>query len=279
MTASTLSSPTHNDFYYQSRPTLGVKTRPGAQAQRHPRLQSGTGRLSQPLRCGPSRRHQRRGGIPIPTAATFARPKSGRPPATRTVISPTGWIGRLLRQRLRGLRPDRRHQHRRPRLPQAFSSHNPTGISLQNPGQLPLHGRGPERRRGNGLPQHVRRLARRRPCRRRRGRAASACSAAPSRSTTARARSTFSSAPRWTRRSARTKIRDIAGKVEEPCDLSRRRPGQQSQARRTAHRRRPAHAASSICRRAATTPTPTSAAPRTRGSRNWPTRSRPSPRT
>ena len=75
------------------------------------------------------------------TGAISARRKSGRPPATRTSISPTAGSAATSTTPARAAtRPSRINIG--PRLPQAFSSHTPTGISLENPDSYRFIGSG-----------------------------------------------------------------------------------------------------------------------------------------
>jgi uncharacterized protein (DUF1501 family) len=132
--------PYTNDFYYQTRPTLGVK--PGDVLK-----------LSDTLGFNPALAGFKSlydaghmavingVGYPNPNRSHFRSTEIWQTASDEDRYLTDGWIGRYFDNACAGCDPTV-GINIGDRLPQAFSSHNPTGISLQNPASYRFMGAG-----------------------------------------------------------------------------------------------------------------------------------------
>ena len=132
--------PYTNDFYYQSRPTLGVKP-------------DQVLKLSDTLGFNPALAGFRSlydaghlavlngVGYPNPNRSHFRSTEIWQTASDEDRYLTDGWIGRYFDNACVGCDPTV-GINIGDRLPQAFSSHNPTGISLQNPASYRFMGAG-----------------------------------------------------------------------------------------------------------------------------------------
>jgi uncharacterized protein (DUF1501 family) len=132
--------PYTNDFYYQARPTLGIKP-------------ADVLKLSDTLGFNPAlagfkslydagRLAVVNGvGYPNPNRSHFRSTEIWQTASDENRYLTDGWIGRYFDNACQGCDPTV-GINIGDRLPQAFSSHNPTGISLQNPSSYRFMGAG-----------------------------------------------------------------------------------------------------------------------------------------
>jgi uncharacterized protein (DUF1501 family) len=132
--------PYTNDFYYQARPTLGVKA-------------ADVLKLNDTLGFNPSlvgfKNLYDAGhlavingvGYPNPNRSHFRSTEIWQTASDEDKYLTDGWIGRYFDNACAGCDPTV-GINIGDRLPQAFSSHNPTGISLQNPASYRFMGAG-----------------------------------------------------------------------------------------------------------------------------------------
>ncbi len=270
--------PYTNDFYYQARPTIGI-----------PANQVLT--LNDTLGLNPAMAGFKNlfdaghlsvvngVGYPNPNRSHFRATEIWQTASDEDKYLTDGWLGRYFDNACQGCDPTV-GINIGPRLPQAFSSHTPTGISLENPDSYRFMGAGQNddetlayRSMYTPNPDEnvfdsAIKLRRQRQHGLRHGHAAKRPERARfSRTHVDGCAGQLGQNPRHRR--AKPRALPTIPAAASPIICSSSRASSPAVCPR----------ASSTFRRAATTPTPASAAARMRGSRNWAMRSRPSPTT
>ena len=210
--------PYTNDFYYQARPTIAI---PADQVLT----------LNDTLGLNPAMTGFKSlfdaghlsvvngVGYPNPNRSHFRSTEIWQTASDEDKYLTDGWLGRYFDNACQGCDPTV-GINIGPRLPQAFASHTPTGISLENPDSYRFIGAGKNDDETLAYRSMYAPAGRSTRVRRRRTPApASAWSPARSCCKTARARSIFWSARRWTRRSARTKFATSPARRRAPRSI------------------------------------------------------------
>jgi uncharacterized protein (DUF1501 family) len=132
--------PYTNDFYYQARPTLGVK--PGDVLKLSDTLGLNPAMTGFKSLYDAGRLAVINGvGYPNPNRSHFRSTEIWQTASDENRFLTDGWIGRYFDSACQGCDPTV-GINIGDRLPQAFSSHNPTGISMQNPASYRFMGAG-----------------------------------------------------------------------------------------------------------------------------------------